>query len=475
MYNEDKKLITEITRKNNMDENLAKFADAVMTADFEYACQKFALNYVVIRELMADKDFAEDPYIYECVMGINKLVGTYLAGDADQLDDKDLALISEMRNKITEKMKVLTAYTDAFELYEYILNRKEYGFEENVDEELEKMFEEFDAEQFSAEVFNFIFADKDKVAVNAKIQQIVGQLPLRMTKARFYDIIGQTLSIYNGCEISSLDDFIETVEETALLQLPEKFETEYSSLHEAYEIIKEGDYAHLDFDGYRNLSTVLDKSAGFINDVVSDYMMLIELVNDLYSMMLAAECKSGVSESCMRALSIIRHIYESMENEDEFPTDAYDMLVANEGAQEEAGEHRMVLEAPIYDIVSSNQPDIIRLGLEDAYHRIDTLEKLLSGSMFVDIDHVKIETGALADSEYIISKKDKLIEEFGEVFTGNSQVVNRAVMAKILSTIPVFFNTQQEIKDYIDNALVRCSNRSEVLACYVIIQGIMED
>ena len=35
MYNEDKKLITEITRKNNMDENLAKFADAVMTADFE--------------------------------------------------------------------------------------------------------------------------------------------------------------------------------------------------------------------------------------------------------------------------------------------------------------------------------------------------------------------------------------------------------------------------------------------------------
>lgn len=55
MYNEDKKLITEITRKNNMDENLAKFADAVMTADFEYACQKFALNYVVIRELMATK------------------------------------------------------------------------------------------------------------------------------------------------------------------------------------------------------------------------------------------------------------------------------------------------------------------------------------------------------------------------------------------------------------------------------------
>ena len=35
MYNEDKKMITEITSKNNMDENHAKFADAVKTAEFE--------------------------------------------------------------------------------------------------------------------------------------------------------------------------------------------------------------------------------------------------------------------------------------------------------------------------------------------------------------------------------------------------------------------------------------------------------
>ncbi len=41
MFNEDKKLITEINRKKNMDENLAAFADVVLTADFEYACQKF--------------------------------------------------------------------------------------------------------------------------------------------------------------------------------------------------------------------------------------------------------------------------------------------------------------------------------------------------------------------------------------------------------------------------------------------------
>lgn len=475
MFNEDKKLITEINRKKNMDENLAAFADVVLTADFEYACQKFALNYVVIRELAADKDFAEDNYIYECITGINKLVGKYLISKAAVVEDSDIALISGIRNRITEKMKVLTAYTDAFELYEYILNRKEYGFEETVDEELNQLFDTFDAEQFSAEIFNFIFSDADKVTVNAKIQQIVGQLPLRMTKAKFYDILGQTLSIYNGCEIQSLDDFVQTIEETALLCLPENFETEYSALKDAFSLIQEGDYAHLDFDSYRNLSTVLDKSAGFINDVVSDYMMLIELVNDLYSMMLSIGCRENVSDKCKSALGIIRKIYESMEQQDEFPMDAYDMLVANEGAQEEAGERRMLLEASIYDIASSNQADIIRLGLEEKYRKIDVLEKLLSGSLFVDIENMTMETGAVADSEYIIGIKDKLIKEFGELFDRNSQTVNRAVMAKILSTIPVFFNTQQEIKEYVDNALTRCSNRSEVLACYVIIKGMMEE
>ncbi len=75
------------------------------------------------------------------------------------------------------------------------------------------------------------------------------------------------------------------------------------------------------------------------------------------------------------ALGIIRKIYESMEQQDEFPMDAYDMLVANEGAQEEAGERRMLLEASIYDIASSNQADIIRLGLEEKYRKIDVLGK----------------------------------------------------------------------------------------------------
>ncbi len=473
MYNDDKKLITDINRKKDLDSNLVKFSNAVLKTDFEYACQKFSLNYVVIRELMADKDIAEDPYLYECIMGINKLVGKYIVDNNNEASNEDMLLISGIRNKITSKMKVLTSYTDAFEIYEYILNRKEYNFPENMDDETEEFFDKYDAQSFSAEIFQFIFSDNDKVTINSKIQQIIGQLPLRMTKNKFYDIMGQTLSLYNGCDISAVDDFVNTVKEAALISTPENFETEYTALKDALELLKAGDYAHLDYDSYRNLSSVLDKSADFINSVVSDYMLLIELVNDLYTMLLSINVKSDVPEKCETALGIIKTIHSSMDGED-FPLEAYDRLVANEGAQEEAGEHRLVFESAIYDIISANQDEIIKNGLEEAYKNIETIEKLLSGSMFVDIDNVSMNIEAPADTEYIVKVKDNLIDDFGKMFEKNSQVVNRAIMAKTLSNIPVFFNSQQEIKDYIENSLSHCSNRGELLSCYMVISDIME-
>lgn len=95
-----------------------------------------------------------------------------------------------------------------------------------------------------------------------------------MTKNKFYDILGQTLTIYNGLEKGSVNEFAETVSGTALLSLPEGFETEYTDLFDALNVHKTADYSNLNYEDYRQLMTVLDGSADFINDVVSDYMMI---------------------------------------------------------------------------------------------------------------------------------------------------------------------------------------------------------
>lgn len=474
MYNEEKKLITDIQRKKELDKNLPLFADKVYTADFEYACHKFTLNYFTVKEMLADKDIADDPYIYECIMGINKLTGAYVVGDAAACTEEDVAFINEMRDRVTGKMKVLTSYTDAFELYEYILNRKEYDFPENENPDFEAEFANFDADSFATEIFNFLFSDNDSVTVNAKIQSMIGQLPFRMTKNKFYDILGQTLTIYNGLEKGSVNEFAETVSGTALLSLPEGFETEYTDLFDALNVLKVADYSNLNYEDYRQLMTVLDGSAGFINDVVSDYMMIMELINDLYAMMLSCSVRDYLSDGCKRAIKVIAGIHEAITEDKEITADTYDLLMSVEGLQEEAGEHKLMLESAVYDISTSYTADVTGLGLEETYSTIDTLDKLLSGSLFVDIENISIYDTMPADSEYIISVKDKLVEEFGKLFSENKMTFNRAVMAKILSNIPVFFNSQQEIKDYIEYSLNHCSNRSEIKASYIVIKQIME-
>ena len=364
-------------------------------------------------------------------------------------------------------MKVLTAYTDAFELYEYILNRKEFGFEENVTEEVEKMFSEYDVDAFSQEIYNFIFADKDKIAVNSKIQSLIGQLPLRMTKNKFYDIIGQTLSIYNGSEIGSLNEFCDMVCDTVLINKPEGFEEFYPELFKAYTELKEYDYTDLSLEDYRRLAAVLDSAATYINDTVSDYMMLIELINDMYTMLLVNDARDSIGDDYKKAIDVIASIAASVEKDTAMDDDTYELLSGLVGLQEQAGEHKMLPEASFYDIVTGNSIQIEQCGLGSDFKDLEAVNKLLSGSLFADIDNVSGYNTMPADTETIVA--------FAGLFEENKMIVNRAIMAKALSNIPVFFNTTEEIKEYIEHSLAHCSNRGEQIACYSVIRGIMED
>lgn len=472
MYNEEKKLITDIKRKKDLDTNLGVFADVAFKANFEYACQKFTLNYLTLKDMHMEGDVPDEPYIAHCQTVIDKLASDYLADGNIKDVDSDIRLISDVRDTITRKMKVLTSYTDAFEMYEYILNRKEYGYPENMTDELKKELEGIDAGAFADEIFRFVFADSDKVAVNSKLQSLIGQLPIRMTKNRFYDILGDTLDIYNGVEKESLDQFIDMVESTALIKLPEGFETEYPDLRNALGILRDADYAQLCAEDYRKLADVLDRSAQFLNSVVTEYMLIVELVNDLYVMLLAISVRNNTSDKCHKAMEVIASAVRADDGELET---VYTMLNDIVGEQEIAGEHKVMLESAVYDITTGFIDDITRIGLDETYRSLEKMDKLLSGSMFVDIDNIAIAGVIKVDSDYIAACKEKLADEFAKLFERNSMTVNRAIMAKILSNIPVFFNTTDEIKEYIQGSLSRCSEQSEFLADYIVIKQMMEE
>ena len=156
---------------------------------------------------------------------------------ADELRD-DLTVttgrLSEIRDEITKRMTVLTAYTDGLQIYEYVLNRLEYGITK----------ETFPVEEseLAAKVFRYLFRDNDKMVVNSKIQMVTGQLPVRMTKNRFFDYLSTTLHIYNGSDQSAVDDFVSMLKSTALLELPENFESAYPEIYDMIRILEDTNY-----------------------------------------------------------------------------------------------------------------------------------------------------------------------------------------------------------------------------------------
>ena len=62
-----------------------------------------------------------------------------------------------------------------------------------------------------------------------------------------------------------------------------------------------------------------------------------------------------------------------------------------------------------------------------------------------------------------------------EFFKNNNKQLNRAVMALIISKLPVFFNNITEIQDYVYNSLSNCTNKAEKNASIEIVKSLMEN
>ena len=48
-------------------------------------------------------------------------------------------------------------------------------------------------------------------------------------------------------------------------------------------------------------------------------------------------------------------------------------------------------------------------------------------------------------------------------------------MCKVLASMPIFLNTQQDIKNYFDYVLSNCKDDSEITACKKLVLEIIEE
>ena len=469
-----KKLMTYIQADKDREDNILKYQRLLGTAFNDYSTIKLSMNLFTLYERIADLLDTESPD--EDMMQVRDEMEQYINTLSFSLrnvfvDKKpDASLISDItsiRDKITADMKLLTFYVDAYEIYEYILNRKEPKFR---DEELI----EIDSAQLAETMFDFVFAEDDKLLINTRIQDMIAQLPVRMTKSHFFDIISNSLMIYRGGEKKSVDGFIESIRDAALLDEPKGLSDRYASLYEFYKELRSVNYESIDKDTVSSLSDKISKNADKISAICSDYMMMTEVINDILVVLYTEGLKDSsylddrydTASTIISSIVTATDIYEASAGFDK-------LFVKLEGAQEDIYETLASLNANFDDLYNTYY-EMYEGDIQNAFDNLSKVDRLTSTSLFMDIESKGLSVVVdEADEIYINEEKNSLVEDFKAHFEKLGKSERRSVMAKVMSLMPVFFNTKQEIKEYFEYALSSCSDLAEMTACKELIDDLI--
>lgn len=469
-----KKLMTYIQADKDREDNILKYQRLLGTAFNDYSTIKLSMNLFTLYERIADLLDTESPD--EDMMQVRDEMEQYINTLSFSLrnvfvDKKpDASLISDItsiRDKITADMKLLTFYVDAYEIYEYILNRKEPKFR---DEELI----EIDSAQLAETMFDFVFAEDDKLLINTRIQDMIAQLPVRMTKSHFFDIISNSLMIYRGGEKKSVDGFIESIRDAALLDEPKGLSDRYASLYEFYKELRSVNYESIDKDTVSSLSDKISENADKISAICSDYMMMTEVINDILVVLYTEGLKDSsylddrydTASTIISSIVTATDIYEASAGFDE-------LFVKLEGAQEDVYETLASLNANFDDLYNTYY-EMYEGDIQNAFDNLSKVDRLTSTSLFMDIENSGLSVVVdEADEIYIDEEKNSLVEDFKAHFEKLGKSERRSVMAKVMSLMPVFFNTKQEIKEYFEYALSSCSDLAEMTACKELIDDLI--
>ncbi|ROR29459.1 hypothetical protein EDD66_103397 [Mobilisporobacter senegalensis] len=461
-------ILKEINNGKNLEMNLPRFSQRLMNDYYEYALVRLVMNYFTFYEVVRDKENPQIKNVKSIMKSIHSIMkDAYLSQFNGELIEDSVRKLDGSRLEIMKKMEILTAYTDTLQIYEYVLNRLELKYETTIPD--------IDNETAVKEIFNFIFAVKDNIIINDRMKEVIGQLPIRMAKTKYFTILSDSLSIYKGSDKSSVENYLYILKASSMLYSPEGIEEEFSDLISLKEELETADYRNLEHKTYKSLCKKLNKGAEFIRYMTDIYIQLEEIINNLYVVLLASpyvdQTDEKTEEACKNILSELNHNFMD-NNFDEDIKPLVEMLEMIEGKQEEIGFHVVKYEGFLHDIKERHTPFIHSIMLGKIYSSLYTCQKLLSTSLFIDIN--KNDTEELADDKYITTVTEDFILELKESFKQKNQLVTRAIMANTLNKMPVFFHSSNEVLEYIMNSISSCNNEAEKAASINIIRQLME-
>lgn len=456
-----KKRIQDICKGKDLASNLKWYRDTAVSAYSEYASLELTFSaYTMLQEVVEEK-----PELAAREDGaVRTLLDALRAMSAEKVDYAGLmSAMQKLRDDITGRMDFFTACTDRLIIYEYVMNRMELSFE--TEKKLDEWLAEKHEDNFLQQLLLWMYAGKDQNVLREKQHFVIGQIPVQMTKAKFFEKISEALTLYKGSEKASLDDFIYMIRTSAMLYEPSDHTEEYAETVRVLQEFDKTDFSDISRERYEELADLLEKEAHDIHEITDFYYTMQKVVNAIYALcvlMPYAEEKGKLilaCESIWRCLSGKEYMDE--------------MLVPLEGRIEDFVEKTSYLEAALIEMKSSYQEEIDRYNMKEFFEDLTVAVNLLSDSLFIDLE--KVRQTEIADDGYVRQRTEELLDELSARMAQMSRPVKRAVMGAVLEKLPTLFQTSQEMEEYIRVNLLGCRNKSEKLIVMSILADMMSE
>lgn len=466
--NNVKSLVREINKGKNLSENLPMYRDRLFDIYNEDSLLHITMEYYVLYETLQEEAGKNNWDMDEVLEKIEQVISRVFINDECSADTKEeiLSVISECRKEVIKKMKLLTMYTDRLALYEHVVNRMELKFQ--------KDYPVSDVDTFVRKVCQFIFSGEDNAIVNERIREILGELPVRMARSKYFQLIEDSMSVYVGSEKASVERFVYMLESSAMLYEAEEVEGYLTELSEFSEKICSEKVSDMSEAEFKELCKDLEYYSEYISAVSDAYVGIQSLLNSLYCFVASKQKQEYASESNKACLEIVKDIYDVWEEGNFNPVseETSNKLTATEGRQEALVEEMMQMETVLSNIAMGHEKELFDFGINKDFQRLLVLQQLVSSAgTFVDFEEE--QNVEIADEAYITSETNKLIEKLKERFANNEISVTRAIIASTLSKFPVFFTSSNEVESYIQDTLGRCSDVAERQASICLIESVM--
>jgi hypothetical protein len=463
-----KSIYKDIINNRRLQEAIPEILDIAAHKYNIYSTVRLALNYYTGYEMYWDNNWTGQ--LDDYIRSINKIISDTLLQVSKIEQDEHIKQIDEVRKGITKRMEMLTLFVDLFKIYEYALNRVEYRFKK-----ADPIIED---EEFAKEILRYIFNGDDNVLINDRIKEIIGELPVRITRQKYFDYIRNSLHELIGASEDILETYIYLFRSSAMLDVSSEMKDAYPVLWEKKEKLESLNFKEITDKDYDEAICLVREAAVFLEEETSAYYNLIEIVNELYTVLLCAPYMEQAlvdnDEQRKAALQIIGGINRifSEDKQEEPSLEIMECFGVIEGLQEDMEYDIVSLEDILYHIDTNHRRVVDSIGRGEQLHCLLHSKNLHSGSLFVDLDST--DSSEPIDNDRINKETDKLIKELEDSFKSLDRMIIRAIMASTMNKLPVFFNSHSEVMDYVLYSLNKCTDMAEKYASMEIIEGIME-